>query len=216
MKVFLYKENSEDRDCVAYIESVPSRFECGHYFSSVRIEAACYSGGMFADYESIKTILTETEYNQLLQFAKDIEELGFGITKGDDRYIKGVELCKSIQLVYDRLLSDENQNLFLEVQDEETEFLMNEYGFTDDDIKNIFNSYPLEYRDRSIVSAIYRDAYELGEEEAYSIGIINTQMNNGSFHYSRYFDFEAFGEDLIDDTEGYVTLDDQRVVCLNL
>lgn len=30
--IFLYKENSEDRDCCVYIESEPMRWECGHYF----------------------------------------------------------------------------------------------------------------------------------------------------------------------------------------
>ena len=215
MKVFLYKENSEDRDCVAYIEAVPSKFECGHYFSRVQTEGTCYAGDMLADYKNIKTILTETEYNQLLQFAKDIDKLGYGITKEDDRYIKGVELCKSIQPVYDRLLSDENQNLFLEVQDEETEFLMNEYGLTKDEVMEIFNNYGLEYRDRSVVACIFKDAYELGEEEAYSLGIIDAQMDKHGFPYSKYFDYEKFGEDLINDDERYFQFDDERVVCLN-
>lgn len=51
-RVFLYKDNSESRDCCAYIE--PSRFECGHYFSGLTLHGACYSGHDMASYEDIK------------------------------------------------------------------------------------------------------------------------------------------------------------------
>ena len=213
--VFLYKENSEDRDCVAYIEVEPSRFECNHYFSGVGICGACYSSHNFANFEDITTILTKAEYNQLLQFAEDIKALGCGITEGDERYIKGLELCKAIQPVFDRLLSEENQALFEEIQAEETEFLMDEYGLTEDEVTDIFDNYSLEYRDRGVISCIFADEYDLGYEEAYSLGIIDGGMEKHGFDYGRYFNFEKFGEDLINDDERYYQLDDNRVVCLN-
>lgn len=208
--IFLYKENTEDRDCCAYIESRAERFECNHYFGSVILHGACYSKHDFANYEDIKTVLTENEYNQLVKFNEDINNLGYGITKGDDRYNKGIELCKAIQPIYDKLLSEENEDFFNEIIEEEKEYLMDEYGFDEDDIKQIFDEYYLDYRDRGIVSCVFEDTEDLGYEEAYSLGYVD---NNNSVA-SRYFDFKKFGEDLLQE-EQYIQLADGRCICLN-
>lgn len=210
MKVFLYKNNSEDRDCCAYIESSPMRWECGHYFGSVVLHGACYCHHDYAAYEDIKTVLTEDEYNQLVKFNLDIEALGFGIKEGDERYNKGIALCKAIQPVYDKLLSEENEKFFEQIQLEEREYLMDEYGLDDNDIDTIFDKYYLEYRDRGVVGYVYKDTYDLGYEEAWSLGYVK----KGDYISERYFDFEAFGEDLVND-EGYCLLDDGRVASLN-
>lgn len=207
--IFLYKENTEDRDCCAYIEAKPMRWECNHYFGSVILHGACYSGHNFAPYEDIKTILTEDEYNQLVKFNEEINVLGFGIVKGDERYNKGVELCNAIQSVYDKLLSVENEELFNEVIEEEKEYMMDEYEFDEDDIEQIFDEYYLDYRDRGIVSCVFRDTYDLGYEEAYSLGYI--ERNSVA---ERYFDFDQFGKDLLEE-EQYIELNDGRVVYLN-
>ena len=208
--LFLYKDKKEDRDCCVYINSDPTRFECGHYFSGINLDGPCFSGCNFPDYEEIRTVLTEEEYNKLKQFDKDIHELGYGIKVGDEIYQKGIELCESIQPVYDRLLSKENGEFFEEIQEEEYEFLMNEYGMTREDVDQIFNEY-LDYKDRGIVGAIYEDTYELGEEMAYCYGLMNT--DNKSIMYS-YFDFEEFGEDLIRNGD-YIKIEDGRIVSLN-
>ena len=208
--VFLYKDNSEDRDCCAYIEPKPMRWECGHYFGSVTLHGACYSGSKFASYEDIKTVLTEDEYNQLVKFSEEIRALGFSIVEGDERYNKGVELCKAIQPVYDKLLSEENEKLFEEIIEEEKEYLMDEYSFNEDDIEYIFDSYGLDYRDRGIVGCVFDNTYDLGYEEAFSFGYVN---NNDSIA-ERYFDFEKFGEDLLEE-EQYLELSDGRIVYLN-
>ena len=207
--IFLYKENTEDRDCCAYIEAKPMRWECNHYFGSVILHGACYSGHNFAHYEDIKTILTEDEYNQLVKFNEEINALGFGIVKGDERHNKGVELCNAIQPVYDKLLSTENEELFNEVIEEEKEYLMDEYGFDEEDIEQIFDEYYLDYRDRGIVGCVFKDTEDLGYEEAYSLGYV--ERNTIA---ERYFDFEKLGEDLLEE-EQYVELADGRVVYLN-
>lgn len=208
--VFLYKENTEDRDCCAYIEARAERWECNHYFGSVILHGACYSGHDFADYEDIKTVLTEDEYNQLVKFNKDINDLGCGITKGDERYNKGIELCKAIQPIYDKLLSEENEEFFEQIIEEEKEYLMDEYNLDEDDIDMIFNNYCLDYRDRAVVGYVFDDTYDLGYEEAWSLGYVDS--NNDSIA-SRYFDYEAFGEDLAND-EYHCKLADGRVVSL--
>lgn len=207
--IFLYKDNTEDRDCCAYIEASAERFECNHYFSSVILHGACYSGHDFANYEDIKTVLTENEYKQLIQFSKDIRDLGYGITKGDERYNKGVELCNAIQSIYDKLLSEENEEFFEQIKEEEREYLMDEYNLDEDDIEKIFGNYGLDYRDRAVVGCIYDNAYDLGYEEAYSLGYVN----DNDYIVERYFDFESFGEDLAND-EYHCELADGRVVSL--
>ena len=206
--VFLYKENTEDRDCCAYIETKPMRWECNHYFGSVILHGACYSGHTFAPYEDIKTVLTEDEYNQLIKFNEEINALGFGIVKGDKRYNKGVELCNAIQPVYDKLLSEENEELFEEVVEEEKEYLMDEYNLDEEDVEHIFENYGLDYRDRSVVGYVFNDTYDLGYEEAFSLGYIREDT-----FVERYFNFEKFGEDLLEE-ENYLELSDGRVVSL--
>ena len=209
-KVFLYKDNSGDRDCCAYIDAQPSRFECNHYFGGVTLHGACYSGHKFAEYEDIRTVLTQDEYAQLVQFSKDINDLGYGITRGDERYNRGIELCEAIQPIYDKLLSEEGEEFFAQIWEEEKEQLMWEYNLDEDDIETIAGNYGLDYRDRSIVGSIFKDYYDLGYEEAWSLGYVN---NNDSIA-SRYFDFEAFGEDLAND-ENYCELSDGRIVSLS-
>lgn len=121
-RVFLFKDVSDNgRDCCAYIANEPMRFECGHYFGSVNLEGSCYSGSDWKPYCDIKTVLTEAEYRALKKFSKEISKLGYGITVGDERYEKGVRLCKDIQYVYDRLNSEDNEKLFEEIQKEEVE-----------------------------------------------------------------------------------------------
>lgn len=208
--VFLYKDNSNSRDCCAYIETNPMRWECGHYFGSVTLHGANYSGRDFADYKDVKTVLTEEEYDRLVEFNIELDSLGYGIKEGCEKYNKGVELCKEIQPIYDKLLSTENQKLFDEVQIEETEYLMEEYNLDESDVENIFNEYKLDYRDRGIVGCIFDDTYELGYEEAYGCGYIS----NDNCIVERYFDFEEFGEDLLED-ECYIQLNDGRIVTLN-
>ena len=207
--VFLYKTNEDDRDCCAYIAAIPFRFECGHYFGSPNICGACYCGSNWANYEEIRTVLTEEEYGQLREFSDRIRQLGSGIKKGDERYQKGVALCEAIQPVYDKLNSEENEKFFAEIVEEETEWLMDEYGLNEDDIEDIFNDYGLSYRDRSVIGCVFRNAEECGREEAESLGYVE----RGSWA-ERYFDFEKFGDDLLEE-EQYYELRDGRVVYLN-
>lgn len=208
--IFLYRiKNTSDRDACAYIENKALRWECDHYFGGVNLHGSCYCGHEWAQYEDIETILTEEEYNALKKFDKDINSLGFSITKGDDRYLSGIWLCESIQPIFDKLNSEEAQEFFNQIWEEEKEYLMNEYSLDEEDINTITDAYYLPYRDRSIVGYVYRNTEDLGYEEAYSMGYIS----NDNSVTTRYFDYAAFGEDLARE-EGYCELPDGRVVSL--
>ena len=208
---FLYRlKDHDDRDCCAYIQ-VP-KFECGHYFGSICLQGSCYSGGDFADYDDIETVLSKSEYEELINFNKQIKELGYGITKGDDRYLQGVKLITSISYIFDKLSSAEGLEFQNNIIQDEIEWLMEEYCLNEDDIDHILDEYPCDYRDRSIISEVYDNAYELGWEEAYQCGLFDPYSSDwSSSTFNQYFDFEAFGEDLCDD-EGYCLLDDGRCV----
>lgn len=208
-KVFLYKTNEDDRDCCAYIDASPLRFECGHYFGSPNICGACYYGGAWASYDEIRTVLTEEEYGQLREFSDQIRQLGFGIKKGDERYQKGLALCKSIQPVYDKLNSEANEKFFAEIIEEEIEWLMEEHGLYGDEVEEIFDNYSLPYKDRSVIGCVFKNAEACGREEAEALDYVE----RGSW-MEHYFDFEKFGEDLLGN-EQYYELQDGRVVYLN-
>lgn len=210
--LFLYREKSaDDRDCCAYIETKNPRWECDHYFGGVNLHGACYCGKKFPEYEDIETVLTEREYNELIEFDKAINELGYGIEKGDERYNKGIKLSKGIQHIFDKLNSNEAKEFQEHIIESEIEYLKDEYSLSDDDIEKIFNEYYLDYRDRGIVSCVFDDSSDLGYEEAWELGYIK----NGDSISERYFNYEKFGEDLVNECERYVELDDGRVVCLN-
>ena len=211
-KMFLFKiVDSDDRDCVGYIETNPMKFACGHYFSSPAVCGANYFTHNFPKYEEIRTILAEKEYAQLIEFACKIKALGFGIKEGDERYQRGAELCKAIQPVYDRLNSAENSELFDEIWEEEKEYLYDEYGLDDDECEEIADEYAGDYRDRGIVCCVYDDAEDCGREEAIGYGYVEY----GNVIQEKYFDYEKFGQDLADDDEGYYELSDGRIVRLS-
>ena len=207
--LFLYKElNTDERDCVAYIRNNTNWFVCNHYFREINIEGPCYSMSLEdIEYNNIKTILSEDEFNQIKLFNKRITKLGNGITEGDDRYKLGIKYIIDIQPIFDKLKSQENQILFDEVIKEEREYLKSEYNITDIDIDYIFDSYYLDYRDRAIISQIYKDAESAGREYLESTENIPKYLED-------YMDYEKFGRNLLED-EDYLELEDDRVVHLN-
>lgn len=209
--VFLYKDkNSDDRDCVKYIKDDPARFECDHYFGGINLCGAFFSTGFNyekSNYDNVITILTRKEFDRLIQFNEDIHNLGYGIKKGDDRYISGLALIEEIKPIFDKLNSDGNAMLFEKIAEEETEYLMAEYGLSEDDIQEIFSNYGLDYRDRGVISYIFNSIDDCAEEEAESLGYV-TRDNE------RWFDYEKFGSDLLEE-ERYLELSDGRVAAMN-
>ena len=188
---FLFKENgTDDRDCVKYIELKDLKKNslcCDRKFN---VRGACYCMSLKesdTNYEDITTILTEEEYKILCN------------PDGRD-----------LTSIIEKLESEENEELFKRVVEEEKEYLMYEYNLDEEDIEKIFNEYCLDYRDRGIVSCVFEDVEELGREEAWSMGYV--KMNDSIM--DRYFDFEKFGEDLLEE-ERYLELNDGRCICLN-
>ena len=195
MYTFLYKDNTDDSCCVAYIDLKnlkENHLCCDGHFNK---HGACYSMSLMDDgkygtpYEDIETtILTEDEYHRLCN-------------------PEGQDLAEIIN----KLESEENQKLFQEFIEEEIYWMEYEYRFDKYDIEDIFNEYYLDYRDRGIIGRVFKDTYECGYEEAWLVGYID----NKNDLISRYFDFEQFGEDLVRDGSYYCQLRDGRIVYLN-
>ena len=207
-KVFLYRiKDSDDRDCCAYIEKNPMRFECGHYFGRPILHGSCYCNSDWATYAEIETVLTEAEYSELIAFDQAIKTLGYGIEKGDSRYLNGVEMCQKIQSVYDKLNGEEGKAFYQRIVAEEKQIVMDEHNMTEEEVDAAFKNYPLEYQDRSIIGSVFDDVSELGYEEAFSLGYIKKD----DYVSEKYFDYEKFGEDLLDG-EAYYQLEDGRCI----
>lgn len=189
---FLFKENNTyDRDCVRYIELKDLKENHICCDGKFNVHGACYCMSLKDEvpYEDIITVLTKEEYNLLCNPVK-----GFDYTE-----------------IIHKLESEENEIIFKKVQEEEKEYLMEEYRFNEDDIEYIFNEYYLGYKDRGIVGCVYQDEYDLGYEEVAQLGIVSRGYENLA---ERYFDFEQFGEDLLEE-EQYCQLKDGRIVYLN-
>ena len=188
---FLFKENgTNDRDCVKYVELKDLKENHICCDGKFNVHGACFSMSLKDDnmsYEDITTILTEEEFKTLCN------------PKGED-----------LTSIIEKLESEENEELFEQIIEEEKEYLMDEYGFDEKDIEQIFDEYYLDYRDRGIVGCVFNDIYDLGYEEAYQLGYID----NRDSIVERYFDFEKFGEDLVEE-EQYMQLNDGRCIYLN-
>lgn len=195
-----------DRDACAYLENKPSWFECGHYFGGPILHGSCYCNISWKDYADIETILTEDEYATLRKIADEFGKLGFGIKPEDERYQKGLALTEEIKPIFDKLNSEEACDFFQQIVADEKRIVMSEQGLTEDEVEEAFAEYPLDYQDRSIIGAVFENVEELGREEAYGLGYVEEGEVS-----ERYFDFEKFGEDLVEG-ESYQELTSGRYV----
>ena len=186
--VFLYKEQgTDDRDCVKYVDIEDLMKKHLRIDGRFNVHGACFSMSFKGeeDYNNITTLLTEEEFYDL---ANNPEQV-------------------NVKRIIDKLLSFENERLFDQIQEEEREYLKEEYSLDDNDIDTIFNNYGLDYRDRGIVSTVFEDIEEAAQEEAEQLGYV-TKENE------RYFDYDKFGEDLLEG-EQYLELPNGSIVYLN-
>jgi len=189
---FFYKQNNtKDRDCVAYIElsDLENKHTC--IDGNFNIHGACYSQSFIAEvpYAEITTILNEAEYNILAKWSE--------------------HQSMDLQPIIKKLKSRKNAFLFALIQEKESEYLQDEYGLSGEDVQNIFDAYGLDYRDRGIVACVYKDAEDCGYEEAECLDIDRNSA------IGQYFDYKAFGQDLVNNDENYFELQDGRIARLN-
>jgi hypothetical protein len=129
------------------------------------------------------------------------------LTQGDFELLQSGNVTDAI---IEKLISEENQRLFEEVQQEESDVLQYEYSLTDAQVKSIFEHSPYGYRDRGLVGMVYDDAEEAAREYCDGVGAVS-----GDGWLEQYIDYEAMGEDF-KCGEQYFELDDGRLVYLSL
>ena len=211
--LFLAKiKNSDDRDCVFYVEL--SGFECGHYFGGLHLGGACFSGYQEEfrkivdnDFDTLETIYTKEEIQELFRLNDELKSLGYGIEKDSDKYNKGIELLNKIDCMLDKLRSGDNEELFQNVIEEEKEYCMQEYNLSKEQIDDIFNEYNSVYQDRAIICAVFEDKEDLFRDCAF-----NGLIDNVSDELIDYIDVESYVDDKILIYDCYYELDDGRIV----
>lgn len=158
------------------------------YIEEVNLHGACFCGrwNYTPNYDEVDTILSEQDFYFLLSK---------GITEQDYNRIVNI------------LTSEEGIAFYNQIIQSEDEYLMEEYSLSEDDVQTIHDEYYLDYKDRGIVGYVFDDAYEAGQEYIESCYTVPEYLSN-------YIDYEKFGNDMCND-EGYLMLDDGRVVSLN-
>lgn len=211
--LFLYKENNtDDRDAIKYIDvDGLDKLKCGHYFSGIRICGACFSQDLKLneiDFDNITSILNKEEFTKLAEYDKNIHFLGYGLDKQPEKQEQALLFYKDIEDIIEKLKSVVNMDLFDQVQQDEKEFIYNEFNITPDEVQEIFNAYNLDYKDRAIIGAIYSDFYELGED---TFELCEHKIPD---FVRDCINFEELGEKVAND-EFYYILDDGRIIYLN-
>ena len=212
MNYFIYK--SKQDDCVAYAGDDSFDFECGHYFAGLHLHGASWSGkSELPAYEDVITILCKEDYERLVAIDKALGvfgSIGCGLDQNSERKAQGQALADEGKAIIQKLNSEANNALFEEIVEDEKEALMEERHLSREDVDYIFDNYNGDYKDREIVCAIFKDTYDCGYEEAYSLGVLDRRNN----HLEDYFDFERFGQDLVDEDEAYIELPSGKVAYL--
>lgn len=200
--IYMKKDNNE----IVYVESRGLTFDCDHYFGRIILKNNCFCGGSFDKYEDVITPLSEKDYNRLIAIDKENEQLGYGITKGDERYQKGLKLKAEFDSIIAKL---DNKELFEKCLMENYDNMRAEQDMSDEEFDEIveqLRSYSMP--DASKIGTIYEDKEEFGREEVMCCERIPDWLDN-------YIDYERFADDTIYNDDRAFVLSTGRVVTLN-
>lgn len=187
-KVFLFKLKSEDRDCVAYVDIDDIKNNRRDIVGSIIIQGACYVTGLKnIEYEDISYCqLTKRQFESLKKYNE-----------------------KDFNNVLTVLLSEENDNLFQIVIEEEKEFMGREYNLTEEEIEEVLDNYYGEFKDRGIISRIYNYKEDIFEE------LIEEGAMECDKQLLPYINIEEFVDSVILNDEIYYELYNGLIVCYN-
>ena len=130
------------------------------------------------------------------------------LTKDVFNRIKYADGNDTFSDVVDMIANGEHKEFEKYIRESEIEMMCEEYGFDEDDAKDIIKSYyNNDYFDMSIISYVWDDAYDV------ATNYIDTYCNIESWLTS-YIDYEGLGEAIIADGY-YYELWDNRVVEYN-
>ncbi len=226
-KYFLFKISDKIIDVkgtlrVGYLEK--AEFQCGHYFCECHLVNSGSSISLDLKvleeigYDNILSVLKKEDFEFIAEKNKELNSLGFCLDepKNKDKYNRGLEILQELQdRIYSKLESEENEDLFDRVREQEIDWCTNYWqkekyrlGITKEDIENIFDGYRERryvYQDRDIIVRIYEDYEEIGQEWVDS-GAIELSEEAETF-----FNFEAYGEHIVNMNENYYEYKDMIV-----
>ena len=140
------------------------------------------------DFDDVETWLTEDVFNRMKN------------TDGSDTFSD----------VADMIANGEHREFEAYVRESEIEKMCDEYGFDEDDAKDIIKcAYNNDYFDVSVISYVWNDAYDIAENYVDDCCNIESWMK-----LTNYIDYEGLGEAIIADG-CYYELYDGRVVEYN-
>lgn len=216
--LFLFKRNNitgrvcgHRKSVVEYLE--PCSFDCGHYFGGGNLQGADHSYDLKLedlDYDNLTTILSKEEFEFFVKKRQELHDLGYGLDTNTEKREQGYKILEEMQVIYDKLKSQENINLFNKVIEEEKQYAMQKFNLSRSEVDEAFSYYKnatgLPYQDRAIISIVFRDVSEVGVDYVDFECSVDEEITN-------YIDYEKLGTDIIDrNQEKFYQLESGRVV----
>lgn len=179
-------KNSNDRDAVVYVDT-----------ENVRTCGCAFYGSFFKDvpYSDVETILTEKQYIDLVT-----ETFTHSTKEEIINALQTKEAFDEINFIYN----------------DEINFICNEYHINRADCIDMIDYYKemnnTIYFDRGMVACIWDSKEEMAKDEMWSCGY----LNNVPDFIEDCIDYEAIADKLIEGSDMYYELYDERIVGFNI
>lgn len=197
----------DDRDAFMYVWA-PEYDDRTKSFSRINTHGPCYCGVynfQEVEYKNVQTHLTQSEWLRLQELDRLLGELKRNIERGSTEHEAGQLIAKEIKEI---LHGAEDRQELEDIKDEEREYIMELYGFDNDDMDKVYDDAPNDgdYFDRGLIGYVYDDKIDYAENEATSLGLPR--------HLEEFIDYEKYGDSLLE-SEDVIELADGRVVTIN-
>lgn len=139
------------------------------------------------NFDNVETWLTEDVFNRMKN------------TDGDDTFSD----------VVDMIVNGEHKEFETYVRESEIEKMCEEYALDEEDVGEVLDNYNNnDYFDMSVISYVWNDAYDVGENYVDECCNIESWLTN-------YIDYDGLGEAIVNEDDYYYELYDGRVVQYN-
>ena len=139
---------------------------------------------------------------------ESFDEVGTWLTEDVFNRMKNTDGTDTFSDVVDMIANGEHKEFEAYIRESEIEKMCEEYGFDEDDAKDIIKySYNDDYFDISIISHVWDNAYDIAENYIDECCNIESWLTN-------YIDYDGLGEAIINDG-WYYELYDGRVLQYN-
>ena len=186
MMLFAYRLREPDRDACAYVDENAA-------LGSHTINGPCFSMQFGHNFASSVPV----EYGEV------------------ETYLTEAQYCEArdngyTEEILDALASPEALDFAEDIFAEEREAMMDEFKLEPEDVDMVLDNFSYGYRDRGLICCVYNSWEEAAEELAWSWGYVNNDRDE------RYFNYDAFADDLRDMSDEFMEISGDRVLKFNL